>query len=179
MSPTPKDTESKHEFLSLPLCWWPSVCWFQPGTCRTVNSHPLSLLSSAHNLLQQKYVAVCLIVCACASVRNIAVIYKPQATQCELKVNEYTRVRGWRGDGYNVAKISESLFQLFHLCEVCFGIFDSNCVTPCLTIALLPQQACMPNCQLGLMTGIKYFWGSIVENVVWTHNKVKPLFETV
>lgn len=103
---------------------------FSQALGTSVNSHPLSLLSSAHNLLQQKYAAVCLIVCACASVRSIAVIYA-QATQCGLKVNDSSEVRGRGGDGYNVAKISreplsavQSLWSL--LWHLWFQLCDSN-----------------------------------------------------
>lgn len=98
---------------------------FSQALGTSVCSHPLSLLSSAYYLIQHKYLVVCK--CVCVKQWRVLLSYT-LATLSGWGVNESWRVRGHRGDGYNVARVShESPFQLSKLCEVYFGIFDSKC----------------------------------------------------
>lgn len=113
---------------------------FSQALGTSVFSHPLSLLSSAHFLIQQKYVMVCVYVYVLG-----------------LEVNESWGVKGQGGDSYNVARVShESPFQLSALCKVCFGIFKSKCEAAAFQRVSLPRTSVVL-CVFSLFTGCRLF----------------------
>ena len=68
LSPTLQKTESNTSFSQFLSADDHMCCGFDQALGTSVCSHPLSLLSSTHFLIQQKYVLMCVSVCVCVCV---------------------------------------------------------------------------------------------------------------